>query len=437
MDESSADADEEFLNRLSRVANRIPEKLQQLLGKAPVGHVGHHSFLSPSDSPELTSLHQAIKEKSLKTVNALIREGVDVNGCHANPSWGFPLIHAFEQGDKRVLRALLKAGANPNVCDLLAYCVKENNLSLAKLLIEYGADLAGQPTWEKDENFETNLIRATRRGQHAFVKLLLERGADPNVHNADNESALLIATINRDKRLTRLLKDHASEAECKWVEERQDAAYEDKLRLDVEIYDAIHAGQTDHVLELVERSRRDFDQLLDPENGSPLEEALEAYMGAVRESSPHKRDANAAEMRATYKPDYRHPKVVATRRTVDALLALGAPVEIVGWRAPLAYLTFLEEAPEDIELGMKLIEHAKDINAPITCERATALRLVVTPGWLGYKTTFVKALLERGADPNARNCYNESVLFRAREVEASSGPNPCVPLLLAAGAEEE
>jgi len=385
---------------------------------------------------ELTELHQAIAEKSLRKVNALIRGGVDVNGFHPQADFGYPISHAMEAEDLGIIRSLLKAGANPNIEDYLARSIKRNNLSLAKALIDYGADLDGQPTWEKDEFFETNLMRTTRLGRYAFVKLLLEAGANPNRHNAENESALFIAHENNHKRLIKLLEPYVSEREREWVDERCSQAYEERLKLDQQIYKAIHAGETERVLKLIDSSKRSIDALLEPERGSPLEEALSAYESARIATSPQPSCSGLTEWRKHYNPDYRHPNVIATRNTVHALLDRGASPETLGWKAPLSYLGQLSERPEDIELGIKLIDKANDINAPTTCEKSTALFAVTKAGQYGYSAVLTKKLLEKGADPNARNCYGESVLQKARESEKWHGPNPCIPLLIEAGAEE-
>jgi ankyrin repeat protein len=166
---------------LSREASRLVDHLRQAVSEM----AGDQE--PPVAPPGLTELHEAIAEKNLKKVNALIRGGVDVNALHPDYDLGFPLSHALDVDDLGIIRALLKAGANPNV-DCLAYSVKQDKLPLAKLLIAHGADLKGQPTWEKDEEFETNLIRAARLGRYPFVKLLLEAGANPNVHNGENET---------------------------------------------------------------------------------------------------------------------------------------------------------------------------------------------------------------------------------------------------------
>lgn len=435
MDDENTNDGEKFVDKLSRAADRLIINVREVTLEESAELEMRGTVLSPSDEQQLTALHEAIAEKSLKNVNAAIRDGANVNHCHAKLSWGFPLIHAFEAGDKRIIRTLLKAGANPNVCDLLASCVKENNLSLARLLLEFGANPNGQPTWEKDGNFETNLIRAARQGQYAFVKLLLESGADPHVRNADNESAMLIASTDGNNRLARLIKRYVSKEEYKWVEERLDDAHEDRLRLDKRIYEAIQAGGTERVLELFKDSGRPLGDLLEPERGSPLEEAMQAYFDALSETTP--KDATTlADGNAKYQPDFCDPEVIARRKTASALLDLDAPVHQLGWVTPLSFLISLTGCPEDIELGMKMINKATDVDAPIRAHKGTALSSVVRAGKFGYSTVFTKALLDRGADPNAKNSYGESILQRARQCEKWHGPNPSVPLLLEAGAKD-
>jgi ankyrin repeat protein len=380
----------------------------------------------------LAELHEAIAEKSLKKVNALIRNGVDVNALHPSYDLGFPLAHAIEVGDLRIIRAVLEAGANPNVANYLATCIEENNLSLAKLLIAHGADLKGQPTWEKDNEFETNLMRATRLGRYAFVKLLLEAGADPNLHNANVESALFIARMAKEKRLVKLLDQCVSDKERAWVEERFSGAYQERLRLDGQIYKMIHEGEIEQVVKLINSSGRALDTPLDPEHGSILEEALAAYFMAVNATRTKQTIDEQIAGAKPGKPDFTHPSLLRPRQLVETLLDMGAPVDKGGWRLPLSMIAWIEEDDPDLDLGMRIINKAPDIDAILTSTGDTLLMHLVG----AYNVTYTRAVLERGANPNASDRYGETVLQKARCPERFYGPNPCIPLLLDAGAKD-
>ncbi len=386
----------------------------------------------PVIAEALTELHQAIAEKSLKKVNALIRGGVDVNGFHPQDEFGFPLSRAIDAQDLRIIRSLLKAGADPNVEDSLARSIKQNSLSLAKALIEHGANLDGQPTWEKDNDFETNLIRATRLGLYPFVKLLLEAGANPNRHDGNDQSALFLARKNKNKRLIKLLEQYVSDEELAWVEERYSAAYAERLRLDKEIYEAIHAAEPAIALELLQSSKKPLDELLEPEWGTPLEEALAAYYRARKSTRPKLTVQEMIDGKKQGKPDCTDDRVLRTRQLVESLIDLGAPVDKGGWRTPISTVAWIEDDDPHVDLSSKLISHLADIDMSITPGGETLLMLVSA----ARNETFAKIALERGADFNARDRSGESVLQKARSSEEYDGPNPCVPLLLAAGAKE-
>src|SRR5688572_8384549 len=229
------------------------------------------------DSPIQRELHAAIEAGNHAHVRKLVADGAAVNDLHFEQGW--PLSHAVDLGHEKIARVLLEAGADPNREDLMKLCIKRNFKDIAKLLTRHGVNLDGFPTWEKDEQrFETSLIRAVRADRPEIVKALLEAGADPNRHNANDESALLLARTRNDKRVVKMIEPYASETEQAWVEMRLSAEYAERLRLENEILDAIDAGDAEKVEHLFRSSARDINLPLNPERGDyPLAYAYRRF----------------------------------------------------------------------------------------------------------------------------------------------------------------
>jgi ankyrin repeat protein len=379
------------------------------------------------DQPELNELHTAIAAKNLKHVKEIIRRGVDVNALHSNYNLGFPITHALSVGDTRIIRVLLEAGADPNRDNYLADFIDENNLPIAKLLVAHGANLVGESP--SDDDVESNLIRATRAGRTAFVKLLLEAGADPNLHNANDQSALLLARTAKNRRLVKLLESYVSEDERAWVEERFSGAYAKRIKLDAEIRSAIHVGNIELVVELLESSGRRLDEPLGPTFDYPLEEAIHGYRAMIERTRQRFVDvANLKEVVSD--PDYEHPGVRDAMTLIRTLIDLGAPVDKGVYFPPLWTVAVMGDryAP----LLTEMLEKPCDVDAATTMDGDTSLMGAVR----SYHVEMTRILLAHGANPNARNFRGTSVLQHTREVEKYNGPNPCIPLLLEAGAKE-
>ena len=57
----------------------------------------------------------------------------------------------------------------------------------------------------------TPLLRAVSTGNHAMALYLLEKGANPDLANADGTTPLLVAAENGDLAMVRLLLDHGAD----------------------------------------------------------------------------------------------------------------------------------------------------------------------------------------------------------------------------------
>jgi ankyrin repeat protein len=169
----------------------------------------------------LTALLFAARQGSLDTVRALVAAGADVNGDSADGST--PLLVAVQNGQYDIGRFLLDHGANPGRAnhknwtplylavanrDALTTAVpapgKEGALDFIKLLLDRGADpnvrikvrtevhQANTSLWLKEAG-ATPLLRAALCGDLILVRLLVDRGADPLQATLDNTTPLMVA----------------------------------------------------------------------------------------------------------------------------------------------------------------------------------------------------------------------------------------------------
>ncbi len=117
------------------------------------------------------------------------------------------------------------------------------------------------------------------------------------------------------------------------------------------------------------------------------------------------------------------------RDSVQRLLDVGADPNRPGAddETPLLKATFMCRYPEETRIALLLLEHGADPNVHSKVHDETPLHRAIRSG----NVTVARALLDRGADPDARRIYEETPLH----VAASQGETAIVEALLAAGAE--
>ncbi|CAB0044744.1 unnamed protein product [Trichogramma brassicae] len=134
-----------------------------------------------------------------------------------------PLHLALRRGNKKEAEFLLSRGANPNLVNatgktaMFIVCNRWSNedelLELAEMVFESSEEQFKPLQLNvQDERGETALFRPLRRGEKQLVKLLLERGIDPNLANVDCEHALHQSFMrNYDVDMVRLIFEHSQE----------------------------------------------------------------------------------------------------------------------------------------------------------------------------------------------------------------------------------
>jgi hypothetical protein len=114
--------------------------------------------------------------------------------------WGFTPMAAFtaiwQKHDVNAVRSLLDRGVNPNAKDangstLIHYAVTNNQIDIAKLLIDRGADIHAH--YGRDRHTVLHLAVLHEDGE--MTKLLLDNKADPNVRDSFYYTPLHISVL--------------------------------------------------------------------------------------------------------------------------------------------------------------------------------------------------------------------------------------------------
>ncbi|CAB0038956.1 unnamed protein product [Trichogramma brassicae] len=152
------------------------------------------------DEAGVTHFHVACQFGAREAVAKFLESGrVDVNGPIA--AGQTPLHLAIKNsGDPRVIELLLRAGADPNRPDsatgdtalhVLLRSDRPRDLDLAKLLFERSRrEHLPLMVDARDKFGDTPLHVAVREGHHGMMRLLLTRGAHPNLANAQGLTPL-------------------------------------------------------------------------------------------------------------------------------------------------------------------------------------------------------------------------------------------------------
>ena len=184
-------------------------------------------------------IHKAAAEDNELLAQALVEKNIELQIVNSK---GFsPLKIASKRGNYRVVKVLLNAGADPNYIgkklpgfSALNNAVQFGQLSCAKLLIEFGANLVhrdmtntalhsasygghpdvveylikevGMDINQRNTANRTPLYQSITQGHYSVAKVLLGYGADPNVVlNDENETLVHIAVREGAKEILSLL----------------------------------------------------------------------------------------------------------------------------------------------------------------------------------------------------------------------------------------
>jgi ankyrin repeat protein len=145
-----------------------------------------------------TLLHWAAHWDDLNTADKLIRAGADPN---ATNEYGVtPLVLACENGSAAMVGKLLFAGAKPTETALMT-CSWTGNPEALKLLLDRGSD----PNAKETQRGQTALMWALDQKHLDAARILIEHGADINAHSRNGFTPLLFAAKQGDLAAVRTL----------------------------------------------------------------------------------------------------------------------------------------------------------------------------------------------------------------------------------------
>ena len=362
-------------------------------------------------APPITPLIQAVKNVDTATVARLIKERVDVNATLPD---GMTALHwAVRLSDVATAELLLRAGANvapANRYDVtpLALASMNGNAAMVRLLLEAGAEAnASVP------GGETALMSAARTGSVESVSALLARGAKVNASEARHgQTAMMWAAAEGHAEVVRtLLKAGAA-------------------------LDTRSAGGFTGLLFAARDGRMDVARAL-LAAGANVNDALPAVRRpATGAQAPAVNSGLNAFLLAAGNAHY---------ELALMLVDLGADLNSapLGWTA-LHQITAVrkvglfgsnDSAPEgsgkvsSLEFVRALVARGADINARATARpplgRTELNAIGATPFLLAARTadaTLMRELAKLGADPRLGNVNNTSPLMVAAGVGTSSPP---------------
>ena len=130
---------------------------------------------APVATEPVATLHRAVRTGDANQVQALLREGKNVNELDGD-GWT-PLHHAAFIGHQAIAALLIRHGAKINARDQdewtpLHTAAFNGHLPVTTLLLDHGADIGSE-----EADGDTPLVVANLRGRGKIVEALVERGA--------------------------------------------------------------------------------------------------------------------------------------------------------------------------------------------------------------------------------------------------------------------
>jgi uncharacterized protein len=371
---------------------------------------------APSTSPVADAAMRADRE----AVRTLLKQGADVGAAQGD---GMTALHwAAERGDATLTDMLLYAGANVAAVTrvgqytALHLASQTGSVDVVRALLKAGASTAAKTT----NTGVTALHLAAASGNAEVVKLLLERGADPNAKESEwgQTPLMFAAALNRADAVAALI---AGKADPSITTKTIDVAFQ--LQMD--------RAATDRQRKIIEAAVPKGQQPTPSQVAAAVHAARELYRsGKLPPAEKKEENPNAPSAANNFDPEEINPPVqskggltallhAARQGHIDAARALtdgGANIDQPGAgdaTTPLLIATINGQ----FDMAMFLIERGADVNLASSGNGVAPLWAAINTQWQPrtrfpqpqqmekQKATYldvVRALLEKGANPNAR-----------------------------------
>jgi ankyrin repeat protein len=406
----------------------------------------------------LTALAIACSNANWKVAAFLLEHGAKPDVTHAQPALQFAA--GVTDDDPTGVKLLLKQRANPDARGAfertaLMAAALAGHARIVEALLAGGADAD-----LSDQRGTTALMEAARSGAVAAIHALGKRKANPDAVDAGGRSALIVACQSRhasEETVRALLSlgadrapvgnddkralDHAADAGRWHVVALLDPAYPLPSSLGVDA-PALHGASADHLLDALRFGHwnvaAEFTGLLGEWPPSAL---ADLYFDLA--------DAEHGQARIwLLNHGLRGDVAIGDGRLlgdalIDVLPASGAALAqwlthggAVGG-AGLVARTLLQapggtDGDEVRSLAREILRRGGDACGRAGAQQRTALHLAVAQG----DVALAESLLERGADPNARDAQGRTPLHAALKLDADRAL-PLLQRLLVAGADPE
>jgi ankyrin repeat protein len=387
-------------------------------------------------APSPSSVADAAMKGDRDAVRALLKQGADVSAAKGD---GMTALHfAAERGDAALTEMLVYAGANVGAVTRIGQYTplhlasRAGSAAVVAALIKAGGSVSARTT----TSGVTPLHLAAASGSAAVVTVLLDHGAEADARESEwGQTPLMFAAADNRVEAIRVLLGRGADATIKT--KTIDIAHQSQLdraaaNLQKKVLDtAVPKGQQAtprQVQAAIEASRELFASGKIP----PPEEAPAGGRGGRggRGGGGGNPDDNGANAANSFNPEEINPPVSskggmtallhAARQghleAVRALLDGGAPIDETGSGDATSPL-LMAVINGEFDLAMFLVERGADPNLPAAGNGATPLWAAVNTQWQPrtrypqpqemeqQKATYLdvmKALLARGADPDAR-----------------------------------
>jgi ankyrin repeat protein len=308
------------------------------------------------------SLPDAVQNDDQATVQALLRQKVDVNAA---------------QGDGTTA---------------LHWAAFNDNLNLTKLLLAAGANVKATTR----DGAITPLMMACRNGSAPMIDLLLKAGANPNSATVTGTTALMMAASSGSADAVRVLLDHGANVNATDVAHGQTALmFAASLNradtIKVLMAHGANASLTSMVTKTqVVRFNPDGNIVLTDEPEKP---------GAAKEETKKEETKEAKEEKPA--ADGKQPEKKKGGRERGA--------QTMGGQTALIYAA----RDGQIDATRALLESGANVNQASAEEKTTPLVMAIMNGHLDV----AKVLLDHGADPNLANVWGLTPLFAVVDVQ--------------------